>query len=171
MNWNDLKDDIGKVAPIVGTLIGGPAGAAVGSLVSSALGTENTPDAVATALQNPDSLLKLKQLEISHSEYLANLDSQERLGQIQINDTEAKSTSVFVASWRPLIGYICGAALALSFIIQPLILLIVTIIGIHLDLTQIPKLDWGVLGQILFGMLGLAGMRTYEKVKGLNPGA
>ncbi|WP_429497237.1 hypothetical protein ACQUFY_06740 [Robbsia andropogonis] len=64
MKWSDIAGVVGKAAPVVGTLLGGPAGAAVGSLISAALGTSNDPDAVSSALlANPDALVKLKELE------------------------------------------------------------------------------------------------------------
>lgn len=62
--WDKVKNLIGTAAPVVGTLIGGPAGTAVGTLISGALGVENTPEAIEKELrQNPDALLKIKQLE------------------------------------------------------------------------------------------------------------
>lgn len=71
MKWGDLKEIIGAAAPIVGTALGGPAGAAVGSLVSSALGVENNPQAVAKAIENdPEAHLKLKQLELDNAKDL-----------------------------------------------------------------------------------------------------
>lgn len=64
MDWKDVASVVGKAAPIVGTLIGGPAGTAIGALVASALGTANTPDAVQAAIAtDPDAALKLRQFE------------------------------------------------------------------------------------------------------------
>ena len=67
MNWSDIKGIVGNIAPLVGTAIGGPAGAAIGGMVSSALGVDNTPDAVATALKsNPEAAIKLRQFELEN---------------------------------------------------------------------------------------------------------
>tara|TARA_R110000772_G_scaffold125384_1_gene232059 strand:+ start:4800 stop:5291 length:492 start_codon:yes stop_codon:yes gene_type:complete len=67
MNWNDIKGIVGNIAPIVGTALGGPAGAAIGGMVSSALGVDNTPDAVDQALRtDPDAALKLKKFELEN---------------------------------------------------------------------------------------------------------
>ncbi len=67
MNWDDIKGFIGKGAPLIGTLLGGPAGGAVASLVANALGVEDTPDAIGAALKaDPSALLKLKELEFAH---------------------------------------------------------------------------------------------------------
>lgn len=63
MEWKDIAGAIGSAAPILGTLIGGPAGGAVGGLIASALGTKPTPDDVAAALKDPDAVFKLRQLE------------------------------------------------------------------------------------------------------------
>lgn len=67
MNWSDIKGVIGNIAPLVGTAVGGPAGAVIGSMVSTALGVDNTPDAVAIALKNdPQAAIKLRQFEIDN---------------------------------------------------------------------------------------------------------
>lgn len=60
MDWKDIAATAGKFAPMVGTLLGGPAGAAIGSLVAVALGTANTPDAINAAIAtDPQAALKL----------------------------------------------------------------------------------------------------------------
>ncbi|EGQ8094326.1 hypothetical protein ACT5DV_000874 [Vibrio cholerae] len=62
--WDKIKSLLGGAAPLVGSLIGGPAGGTVGVLIADALGVENTPDAIeAELLRNPDALLKIKQME------------------------------------------------------------------------------------------------------------
>lgn len=74
MNWSDLKAVIGGAAPLLGTVIGGPAGAMVGGIVSAALGTANTPDAVSAALLgNPDALVKIRQIESDNQVQLQQL--------------------------------------------------------------------------------------------------
>jgi hypothetical protein len=74
MDWKDIASVVGKAAPVVGTLLGGPAGAAVGGLISAALGTENTPDAVSAALLgNPDAIVKVQELQINAKVQLQQL--------------------------------------------------------------------------------------------------
>ena len=64
--WDNIKELIGTSAPVLGTLLGGPAGGAVGGLISKVLGVDNTPEAIELALMNnPDALLKIKELETS----------------------------------------------------------------------------------------------------------
>tara|TARA_R110000796_G_scaffold148262_7_gene265150 strand:- start:3363 stop:3854 length:492 start_codon:yes stop_codon:yes gene_type:complete len=69
MNWSDIKGIVGNIAPLVGTALGGPAGAAIGGMLSSALGVENKPDAVAQALKsNPEAAIKLRQFELENEQ-------------------------------------------------------------------------------------------------------
>ena len=79
-------------------------------------------------------------------------------GQLTVNATEAAHKSLFVAGWRPAIGWICGFALLYSTILAP-------IIGIWV---VVPPVDSSLLTSVLMGMLGLGAMRTAEKVKGVQ---
>jgi len=82
------------------------------------------------------------------------------LAQIEVNKTEAQTGSVWQGGWRPAAGWTCVAALANNFLIVPY--------AAPLFLTQMdytmPVLDLSVMLPILLGMLGLSGMRTFEKV-------
>jgi hypothetical protein len=84
-------------------------------------------------------------------------------GQLDINKEEAKHPSIFVAGWRPFIGWVCGISLAYNFIAQPMLLWLAWVIPEGADMANAPKLDVGDLMTILLGMLGLGGLRTYEK--------
>ena len=79
-------------------------------------------------------------------------------GQLAVNQTEAAHKSLFVAGWRPAIGWICGFALLYSTIISP-------ILGIWFT---VPPVDGSLLTSVLMGMLGLGAMRTAEKFKGVQ---
>lgn len=71
MNWKNISKIVGKAAPLLGTALGGPAGAAIGSMVANALGVENTPDAVAEAVKNnPEAVLKLKEFELQNEQHI-----------------------------------------------------------------------------------------------------
>ena len=88
------------------------------------------------------------------------------LAQIAVNKAEASSGSLFVAGWRPAIGWICGAALAFHFILAPLISSAFAWAGA--DAPDLPAFDMQSLMTILGGMLGLGGLRTFEKYKGVS---
>ena len=90
------------------------------------------------------------------------------MAQIEVNKTEAQHASIFVAGWRPAVGWICGLALAWNFIAQPLLAWGAFLFGV--DLSSAPRLDVGELMTVLLGMLGLGGLRTYEKRVGVARG-
>lgn len=88
------------------------------------------------------------------------------MAQVEVNKAEAKHRSTFVAGWRPFVGWTCGVALAYHFILQPCILFTVAVAG--LTVPALPEFDMGSLLTVLMGMLGLGGLRTFEKAKGLT---
>lgn len=167
MDWNSLKSAISSVAPVLGSVLGGPAGGLVGSLIASKLGTEATPDAVAIALQNPDNLLKLKEIEQEQQQSLQDFLAKEDAAQTAVNQSEAQSSSLFVAGWRPAVGWSCASAFLYSFVVQPFAVFVVSLVGLKI---QVPVLDISQMMPVLLGMLGLAGMRTYEKTQGVSSG-
>lgn len=85
--------------------------------------------------------------------------------QTEINKAEAMHRSIFVAGWRPWIGWICGLSLFYHAIVLPLILLWVAVTGTEVPL---PDFDNTLLTTVLMGMLGFGGLRTYEKLKGVT---
>ena len=102
----------------------------------------------------------LKKAEISIR--LKQLEQAINLGQIDINKAEAKSTSLFVAGWRPFIGWVGGIALAYTYIVAPTAVWIAELNGATATL---PTIDAGVLFNLILAMLGFGGLRTYEKLK------
>jgi hypothetical protein len=87
-------------------------------------------------------------------------------GQLEINKAEAASGSVFKGGWRPFIGWVCGVAFAYHFVLQPLIVFGVTAAGV--EIPELPSFDMGSLMTVMMGMLGLGGLRSYEKKQGLT---
>lgn len=87
-------------------------------------------------------------------------------GQIEINKQEASHRSMFVAGWRPFVGWCCAVALAWHFVLQPVTTFVVAYVGV--DIPALPKFDMDSLMTVLLGMLGLGGLRTFEKSKGLT---
>ena len=86
--------------------------------------------------------------------------------QIEVNKAEAQSRHWFVASWRPFIGWTCGIALMWHFVLSQFILFFATMFGF--DLPALPEFDMGSLMTVLMGTLGLGGLRTFEKYKGMT---
>jgi hypothetical protein len=88
------------------------------------------------------------------------------LAQIEVNKAEAASGSIFKGGWRPFIGWVCGGAFAYHFVLQPVIVFAVLAAGV--DLPPLPEFDMASLMTVMMGMLGLGGLRTYEKQKGIT---
>jgi hypothetical protein len=80
--------------------------------------------------------------------------------QTKINEAEASHRSVFVAGWRPFIGWVCGIGLGYAVFLEPLLRFTFTVKGWTVDF---PEINTNVTMQVLLGMLGLAGARSYEK--------
>jgi hypothetical protein len=99
------------------------------------------------------------------------LDQAIDLAQIEVNKVEAASSSVFVAGWRPAIGWIGAAAMAYQFLLYPVLLWGWAYMQgtgwIPKELEPPPVLDADQLWVILSGILGIAGMRSFEKSKGV----
>jgi len=82
-------------------------------------------------------------------------------GQLEVNKAEASNPSVFVAGWRPFIGWVCGAACAWNWIGLPVAKAgLILFASIKLDLSPA---DLSEMLPVLMGMLGLGALRTYEK--------
>ena len=81
------------------------------------------------------------------------------LAQTEINKVEAANSSVFVAGWRPAIGWVCAMAMAYQYLLRPFLVAFNPALAF-------PGLDDN-LWQLLAGMLGLGGLRTFEKVNGV----
>jgi hypothetical protein len=111
---------------------------------------------------------KDKKNELAHEiATMAERHAQELAkGQLDINKEEAKHRSIFVSGWRPSVGWVCSIAMAYHFVLQPLIVFGVTVAGVAIP--ELPKFDMNSLMTVLMGMLGLGGLRTFEKTKGLT---
>jgi hypothetical protein len=88
------------------------------------------------------------------------------LAQIEVNKAEAASGSIFKGGWRPFIGWVCGGAFAYHFVLQPVIVFAVLTAGV--ELPPLPEFDMASLMTVMMGMLGLGGLRTYEKKQGIT---
>lgn len=118
--------------------------------------------AIQSLLPNtPADKLELLRLQIQ-----ADAQNSELLkGQMEVNAAEAANTNLFVAGWRPAVGWVCAAAFAWQFLLQPVLIFLVQSTG-H-QMPPMPQLDFATMSTVLMGMLGLGSLRTYEKVKGV----
>lgn len=89
---------------------------------------------------------------------------QAMMAQVAVNQEEAKSSSVFVSGWRPHIGWTCGVAFSLHFVIFPLVNFALIALGYK---EVVVSFDMTTLLTVLGGMLGIGGLRTIEKLKGV----
>ena len=89
-----------------------------------------------------------------------------QLAQVEVNKQEAQHRSIFVAGWRPFVGWVCGIALASHFVLAAIILFSVSITGVQIP--ELPSFNMETLTTVLLGMLGLGGLRSFEKYKGVS---
>ena len=114
-------------------------------------------------IEDKDQKAKLAHELATMADKLAH---EQNLAQLAINKEEASSGSLFKGGWRPFIGWVCGIAFFYHFVLQPVIIFIVAIIGFQIP--NLPEFEMGTLLTVLGGMLGIGGLRTYEKQKGLT---
>lgn len=109
---------------------------------------------------------QLELMKLAQEGELAQLTAETDLAkaQAEINQVEASSASLFVSGWRPFVGWVCGLGLAMQFLVAPMVSFLASMMGRQL---AVPALDMSTLLTLLFGMLGLGGMRTFEKMKGV----
>ena len=85
--------------------------------------------------------------------------------QMEVNKQEAAHASIFVAGWRPFVGWVCGFAFAWQLLMMPMLNWFISVMGYIVPV--LPEIDNRLLENALFGMLGIGAMRTIEKVKGV----
>lgn len=122
MNWKDIAGDVAKAAPVLGTLLGGPAGGMVGGWIAHAFGGNDSskPEDIIKILQgDAEASVKLKQIELDHEKDIASLQVQLAITELNaardtvlaVNQTmqaESKSEHWMQWAWRPFIGFITG---------------------------------------------------------------
>jgi len=102
---------------------------------------------------------KLELIKLQQSGDLAQMT-----GQLEINKVEAANANIFVSGWRPAIGWVCALALLYQYLVRPLAMAVFAAVG-H-PLPVMPGLDEN-LWQLMMAMLGMGGLRTFEKVQGV----
>ncbi|ANS05797.1 hypothetical protein [uncultured Mediterranean phage] len=109
----------------------------------------------------PDKNAKARALQdLEHM--LVEAETKGQLAQIEVNKIEAASRSVWTSGWRPFIGWSCGFAMAYAYVVQPILVFVLAQSGYLIDL---PRVELGEMMPILLGMLGLGGLRSFEKYK------
>jgi len=109
-----------------------------------------------------------KLAELAQNGDLAQLDAHVKLmlGQLEVNKSEAQHKSIFVAGWRPFIGWVGGLALAYQFVIYPLLIWAWAVCkanGLIGDMDPPPVIDSSALLTVVLGMLGIGTMRSVDK--------
>ncbi len=112
-----------------------------------------------------DRVIPDKNARAEAEELLQQMDKRGELdllvGQLEINKAEAAHKSLFVAGWRPAVGWICAVSLGYNYVLYP-----VMQFGVALAMPEppvLPAVDLAGMMPVLLGMLGLAGYRTIEK--------
>ena len=171
-----ITDILKAVAPTIATALGGPLAGAAVSFLSSKLGVPADQVEQAVAGMSPADLVKMKELDYDFQKFvLANAQAL-NVGQMEINKVEAQSSSWFVAGWRPAAGWTCVMALWFTYVPKAIVMTgfwgYQTYIALNhpeLKISAAPPFpDLGVTDLIglLMALLGLGGMRSFEKVKG-----
>lgn len=113
----------------------------------------------------PDKTEAQKQaFQVALQQMLA--DKELALKQLDVNAVEAASSNLFVAGWRPFIGWVCSTIFLWTYLLQPLLVFLLTISGNPVP--PMPTFGGEAIMPVLLGLLGLGGLRTYEKIKGTN---
>lgn len=171
--WSAIAHVVRGAAPMIATALGGPvAGRLTGLAVQLLTGAldlpANTPpEAVAQAVQaaTPDQVDRVAEAEATFRLRAAELAAQAFAGQVEVDKVEAASGSLFVAGWRPALGWILDAGLAWGLVVQPVVFGLVRLL--HPDVVA-PVLDLSVIVPLVVGMLGLGSFRTIEKLRGVQ---
>tara|TARA_R100001015_G_C4608788_1_gene164033 strand:+ start:578 stop:976 length:399 start_codon:yes stop_codon:yes gene_type:complete len=96
---------------------------------------------------------------------MKEIDAKLKEKQLDINKAEASHRSIFVSGWRPFLGWVSGLSIGYVYLFQPILDMILQMFGVEVDWVV---LDLGQLMPLVLGMLGLGGLRSFEKAKGLT---
>lgn len=119
-----------------------------GSIAETAKGVA---DVVNKFVQTPDEKAAFKQV-------MAKMAQEPGLAQVELNKISAAHRSIFVAGWRPAVGWVCAIGLSFAFLVNPVIQWATDLSG--------PDLPVDIMMELVIAMLGLAGLRTVEKLTG-----
>lgn len=169
MGWKDVLKTVATVAPEIASMAGVPGMNIAKKIISNVLtgkedsteseieqATKNaTPDQwIEMTKQNQDFKLKMRQMDID----VMQIENTILQGQVDLNKLDAQSGSLYKGGWRPFIGWVCGFGFSYAVLVR----YILTSFGVNA-----PTPDTEILIYTLFGMLGIGGLRTAEKFKGV----
>ena len=117
--------------------------------------------------RSPEDAAALAQLAAKYQSEILAADTAQAQAQAAVNQAEASNPNIFVAGWRPFIGWVCGLGLLSQFIVAPFATWVAGLFGKPI---VFPSLDLGTLLTLLLGMLGLGAMRSYDKTNGVGSG-
>jgi hypothetical protein len=127
-------------------------------LLSNIFGGGNAVAGVTAIGTIVDNLFTSKDEKLTHEEVRIRLAQQPDMAQIELNKIEAQHRNIFVAGWRPFLGWVCGLGMANMFLVNPWIQWITGVAG--------PNLPKDIIMELVFALLGLGTLRTLEKIKG-----
>ena len=126
-----------------------------GSLVKGAVEGIAAPiEAVGNII---DKLFTSDDERLGRKEAMERWKQQPQMAQVELNKIEAQHRSIFVAGWRPAIGWVCAIGLLYNLILRP----VANGFG-----GEFPAIDSSTLHSLIIALLGLGGLRTFEKIKG-----
>ena len=159
-----LLDIIKVVAPTIATALGGPlAGAAVSFLADKLEVGEKTQEAIERQLagMKASDMVRLKELDLDFQKFMAENGIKLDMAQIAVNTEEAKSENLFVAGWRPAVGWVGAVSLFYVAIVDPMARFAAYVMFGYTGM--FPAIDTTITMQVLFGILGLGAFRTLDK--------
>ncbi len=175
MSWKAIANTVGKIAPTLGSLLGGRAGESIGTLIATTLGVENTPEGVSEALRiNPEAAVKLAEIESNQKIKLQELQIDLAKAELQsetqnmtdINTTmqaEGKSEHFLTYSWRPLIGYSVAIA-SIGGVVITITAYVAALCGRPEGLTNLPMV-LGALAGLNLTSMPVLGVASYFRGK------
>ena len=156
-----------KILPAIGTFLAGPAGGLVGSgvewLAEKFGASDKTVEGIKQTLSGmtSDQLLKAKEIDIEFQKFCLDNGIKLYLAQFAVNQEEAKSESLFVAGGRPACIWIGAFALGYASILEPVMRFVAQVMFGYSG--SFPIIDTNITMQVLFGLLGLGAMRSWDK--------
>jgi hypothetical protein len=112
----------------------------------------------------PDPNERAKEKARIEADLLAAASAQQAQ-QAEINKIEAANSNVFVSGWRPFIGWCCGLGIFWAFVGQPIAIWTISTFKL---VATVPQIETGYLLELVLAMLGIGGLRTFEKLKGVT---